>query len=381
MKNNIWKLSNWTGNIIINNPECRKGLRLRFDKDIKSEVKDSFLGIARWLRSNYSFPMRVPVYVKSSVRVKARDGDYCAGIFFEPYHYNDEPYIRIATGDYDTLVQERGVLQAKIALLFPLLHELTHYYQWINSVELTEIGKERQANRYAQEVMEDYIEYLGLGDCIRQPDDISKLSDRIRAGNNDCKDEIERLSNDRNPFVRQQLAILLAENMNRHAVEVLKRLACDKNYLVQTEALGSLMGVSEEGIKDIVCQCMNSPHPLVRGYAYRCLSETNENVKIIRQHLQMVVEKNTWARIMLFIGEARVGDSTKIQKLTKMFSKCNYLNRCAIFDGIADIYEDLSQSDKSIVNIFVYKHKMNAGSATEDEAFSRLLRICKIGDN
>ena len=39
-----------------------------------------------------------------------------------------------------------------------MAHELTHYFQWINSIKLTPIGKERQATNYADYVLEDYAE-------------------------------------------------------------------------------------------------------------------------------------------------------------------------------------------------------------------------------
>ena len=37
-------------------------------------------------------------------------------------------------------------------------HELTHYFQWINALELTPIGMERQATKYARYVLDDYAE-------------------------------------------------------------------------------------------------------------------------------------------------------------------------------------------------------------------------------
>lgn len=39
-----------------------------------------------------------------------------------------------------------------------IAHELTHYYQWLNGVELTPIGEERQASRYASLILKKYAE-------------------------------------------------------------------------------------------------------------------------------------------------------------------------------------------------------------------------------
>lgn len=37
-----------------------------------------------------------------------------------------------------------------------IAHELTHYYQWINGLQYTEVGEERQAKRYATKIVENY---------------------------------------------------------------------------------------------------------------------------------------------------------------------------------------------------------------------------------
>ena len=374
----LWNSLVWRENSqITNNPNRRTGLYIRFDKEIAGEVREMFLDVAKWLRRHYLFPIRVPVYVKSSVRVKTLDGENCVGIFFEPYSFKDEPYIRIATGDYEELVMNQGALQAKIKLILPLFHELTHYYQWLNSLRMTSIGKERQASRYAHLVMEDYTEYLGVSDSLREPDEIEILAEHLKEGYPACLNEIERIKNSKDSWVRSRLAILLDDYINEHSTRILKELACDRNYLVQIEALDSLSGICEASVKDIILQCMNSAHPLVRGYAYRCLSEFDMDTSAIRQQLQMVKEKNTWARIELYISEARAGDPTRIQKLLKMYPKCNYLNRCAISNGIADIYPRLSHSDQGFINHFVDIHKTDDSGAAEKEAFMRLLKRCK----
>ena len=62
--------------------------------------------------------------------------------------YDFYPYIRIATGDYEELVEEYGDEDAMWATLSVFAHELTHYYQHINNLPLTPIGVERQARAY-----------------------------------------------------------------------------------------------------------------------------------------------------------------------------------------------------------------------------------------
>lgn len=134
----------------------RTGLRLRFDKNVDAEVVRALKDFVRWLRSLYTFPVRVPVYVKSSAAIKAMDGELVRGTFFRPYDKYVEPYIRIAAGNYKSLASKRGVDNALASYLFTLAHELTHYFQWVNDIPLTLLGEERQATRYAGLIMGDY---------------------------------------------------------------------------------------------------------------------------------------------------------------------------------------------------------------------------------
>ena len=66
--------------------------------------------------------------------------------------YTVEPYIRVAAGDYLDLCEKWGKDSALTAILLTIGHELTHYFQWINALELTPIGMERQATKYARSI-------------------------------------------------------------------------------------------------------------------------------------------------------------------------------------------------------------------------------------
>lgn len=153
---NIWASDNWKNILDVRN--IRSGVRLRFDNHVDPEVRRSCKEFLNWLRKQYYFPLRVPVYIKSSHTIKAIDGNSVSATFFEPYDYNVEPYIRVSTGNYaftdDT--QERD--NALASILHSIAHELTHYFQWINGVKLTERGYEQQATRYARLILDEYAE-------------------------------------------------------------------------------------------------------------------------------------------------------------------------------------------------------------------------------
>lgn len=151
----IWTLEDWKSNL---QPDAhrRTGLRFRYDKTVHPEVKRACSQFASWLRTEYYFPLRVVVYVKGTKKLKTKDGDFAVGTFFEPFSYSDEPYIRIAAGDYEDLFAKSGKDNALASILSTLAHELTHYYQWINNIQLTTIGLERQATMYAHYIIDEY---------------------------------------------------------------------------------------------------------------------------------------------------------------------------------------------------------------------------------
>ena len=154
----IWTLTNWEKYYNLPDKDHRDGLRLRFDKGVNGEVKRACIEFCKWLRRAYYFPIRVPVYIKSSRKIKALDGEYVSATFFEPDYRYDEPYIRISTGDYEELLGKCGKDNALAPILRSISHELTHYYQWINDIKLTEIGEERQAKSYADFIVDEYAE-------------------------------------------------------------------------------------------------------------------------------------------------------------------------------------------------------------------------------
>ncbi|WP_226602578.1 hypothetical protein [Bacillus cereus] len=141
----IWTLTNWRKYYNLEEKSHRMGLRLKFDKDVDPEVRRAIKEFCKWIRREYFFPIRVPIYVKSSYKIKAMDGELVYGTFFEPFNRNDE-------------LEKRGKNDALGGYLFTIAHELTHYFQWINDIKLTRIGYERQATTYSGYIIDEYKE-------------------------------------------------------------------------------------------------------------------------------------------------------------------------------------------------------------------------------
>lgn len=157
-KSNPWTMTRWESWISKDAPEFRSGLRLRFERDVHPEVRRGCLAFAKWLREYYVFPVRVPVYGKAAERVRAMDGEMVYGTCFCPERLDVEPYIKVANGSYAAMCRSDGKEDALAAILYTLAHELTHYFQWLNQLELTPAGAERQANRCAGEIVGMYME-------------------------------------------------------------------------------------------------------------------------------------------------------------------------------------------------------------------------------
>ena len=123
----------------------RSGLRIRGARG-HPEVRGAYVRYAKWLRKNYEFPIRCPVYLYPSDMLLTRDGKLASAIFFGPYDRNEEPNIRIATGDYPDLERADGRDNALASYIHSFSHEIVHYIQWCETGNATERGVERKAD-------------------------------------------------------------------------------------------------------------------------------------------------------------------------------------------------------------------------------------------
>ena len=99
------------------------------------------------------------VHVQDDAATRPRDEKNMAVRIDEKVHNKEDVLaLGIAAGDYDDLCRKWGRDNALAAILNTIAHELTHYFQWINSLQLTPIGEERQAARYAGYILDEYAE-------------------------------------------------------------------------------------------------------------------------------------------------------------------------------------------------------------------------------
>jgi len=133
----LWQSKNWTKYIDYTYEYHRCGLRLRFEKNVDKEVRRACIEFCNWLRSQYYFPIRVVIYFKDSEFVLSEDKELVSAIFWGPYNKKLEPYIKISTGDFYKMEQGWGKDEALAAILCSIIHELSHYFQWIKADDET----------------------------------------------------------------------------------------------------------------------------------------------------------------------------------------------------------------------------------------------------
>jgi hypothetical protein len=123
---------------------ARNGIRIRGQRG-NAVVRDALIRYSAWLRSKHDFPVRVPVYLLPGDTFVTAENETVVSSFFAPFDRSQEPYIRIATGDFPQLQRESGRDNALAAFILSLSRQVAHYWQWVRTGETWESGVGKQA--------------------------------------------------------------------------------------------------------------------------------------------------------------------------------------------------------------------------------------------
>lgn len=129
-----------------------RGLSLHFEKGVHPELRRLFMKLAKGLRARYAFPVHVSVYIKSSRKVILTDGSEAYGSF--RWFDKRPPMIRIPAALDESRTDDPEQFDE---ILSSLIHELTHYYQWILKLDQTEAASEWQANHYRYRILDEAL--------------------------------------------------------------------------------------------------------------------------------------------------------------------------------------------------------------------------------
>ena|SRR6478735_1982351 len=133
----------------------RVGLRICGQRG-NSEVKRYILQFAKWLRTECEFPIRVPVYLLPGETFLTIDGKRCVASFFAPWERTDEPYIRLATGDYPALKKEHGKKVALRMNIESMARQIIRYQNWVRTGKLSDRG----VTKKGEQLVEKYLRTL-----------------------------------------------------------------------------------------------------------------------------------------------------------------------------------------------------------------------------
>ena len=136
-----------------------RGITFHYEAGIDTELKKKYVRFGRWLRKNYYFPVHINVYILNCERVKLLNGTMVYGSFrWFPKH---SPYIRIPSAIEAGLLEENTREEIYESILSSLVHELTHYYQWVLDLKQSKAVSERQANYFRYRIIDKFYQEQG----------------------------------------------------------------------------------------------------------------------------------------------------------------------------------------------------------------------------
>ena len=156
-------MSLWNSFKITNNTNIiNGGISLHFEKNIDNDLRIEYIHFVKWLRKNYIFPIHINVYILNCEKVMLLNGNLAYGSF--RWFRKRPPRIVIPSlinySDYIGLTKE----DIYITVMSSLVHELTHYFQYVKGLEQTDYNSERQANYYRFKILELFYNYKNINE-------------------------------------------------------------------------------------------------------------------------------------------------------------------------------------------------------------------------
>ena len=130
------------------------GIFVRFETGVDVDFKKLCNNFLIWLRKKYAFPVKLTVYIKNCETVKLLNGRRAYGSF--RWFPDKPPYIRVpAKINWE---QHADIDKDEIyeMVLSSLVHELTHYFQWVRGLEQDDRTTEWQAGYYRYRIIDQF---------------------------------------------------------------------------------------------------------------------------------------------------------------------------------------------------------------------------------
>ena len=132
-----------------------QGISFHYEKGLDQELREFYLNFSKWLRDKYVFPIHVTVYVLNQEKVRLRNGMLQYGSF--RWYPKRSPRIKVPSKVEAALLEECSLDEVYLMILSSLVHELSHYFQWVSGLQQTNAVSERQANYYRFRIIEQFF--------------------------------------------------------------------------------------------------------------------------------------------------------------------------------------------------------------------------------
>ncbi|SFS76386.1 HEAT repeat domain-containing protein [Marininema halotolerans] len=238
---------------------------------VQDQFKVPLQLFAVWLRKKRSFPIRVVAYLYKEEFIINKKGEKVVGLFFAPDDKNEEPYIKIATGDFQNIDFDCEEGMEIYSYLQVFAHEIVHYEQWINDQPFNE----EEADVKSEEMVYKFIDDI----C----NDIDHMSDHVTKMN---LDKLVKLYNvellDIKLAVIDSLAYFSYYN---NAKKMLLKCTQSSNMKIRYYSFCSLINFEGNDVVEAGIKGLKDAEEMVRIYAAQCLGFTAIGNSGVVEHL------------------------------------------------------------------------------------------------
>lgn len=320
----------------------KAGLRVRYDREVQTEVRNHCIQFINWIRKRMSFPIRLTIYIKSDYLVKTKiSKELVPAVFWAPNSLENEPHIRVATGDYIESLEKYGYYNTIAYIFDSIAHELIHYKQWL--LNPTFKNGEREANKKAKEIVSEYLDYLDelydtkveeLSNIINAYS-LSKLLNLFEKCNFYTGEKIvNSLSNftefnEAKKFLIEQIgnsdggiraaALMSLSNFKKDEItnEVCLKCLYDDDEYVRIRAAEAACDLCDVEVIPHLAKMLEDKNQLIRGYSAISLGSlgNSETISILEEVLKK--EKRNAAKLRIYVGLYKLGKAEYFNVIVK----------------------------------------------------------------
>lgn len=370
----------------------RKGLRVRYANGVQIEVRNVCIDFIKWVRKRMTFPIRVIIYIKGDYLIKTKfTKEYVPATFWGPYNLENEPHIRVATGDYNECLEKNEYYNTIAEIFDSIVHELIHYQQWL--VNQTFKNGEREANKKAKQIVYEYLDYLDelhnsrvedLGSkinaealaelinmFIRCSDFIGeKIVKKLRTFTEFSEAQDFLTEQTKNTYYRISTEALISLSYfekNEKTNKACLRCFYDKNDYVRLRAAEMASDLCNETIIPYLVKLFDDKNQLVRGYAAVSLGVlgSSENIPILEELLK--VEKRNASKLRIYVALYELGKVDYFSLIVKQLKSKSFLVR-----GAASYYL-FYLADKNNIDICIGFLKLAVLKEKDKEVYDTMM--------